>query len=238
MISESDAATFSEGFIARHKREFGFTQPREILVDDVRLRSVGKAVDVKIKSPFPQLKEINRSNQQDLKPALVRKVYFEKEGWTDSRIFHLQDIPKGSVILGPAMIIDATQTIVVDPASEATVLDEHVVIDLLDAETKKISADEVDPIQLSVFSHRFMSVAEQTGETLRKTSISTNIKERLDYSCAVFSADGQLVANAPHIPAHLGSMSYAIAYQARRYAKGELKPGDVILSNHPIAGGT
>ncbi|EEA24817.1 hypothetical protein TMatcc_007921 [Talaromyces marneffei ATCC 18224] len=238
MISESDASTFSEGFIARHKREFGFTQPREILVDDVRLRSVGKAVDVKIKSPFKQLKEINRSSQQDLKPALVRKVYFEKEGWTDSRIFHLQDVPKGSVILGPAMIIDATQTIVVDPASEATVLDEHVVIDLLDAEMKKISADEVDPIQLSVFSHRFMSVAEQTGETLRKTSISTNIKERLDYSCAVFSADGQLVANAPHIPAHLGSMSYAIAYQAKRYAKGELKPGDVILSNHPIAGGT
>ncbi len=76
------------------------------------------------------------------------------------------------------------------------------------------------------------------GQTMQKTSISTNIKERLDYSCAIFSADGGLTANAPHIPAHLGSMSYAIAYQARKYAKGDLKPGDVILANHPSAGGT
>lgn len=239
MIAESDAAgDFSQGFIGRHHREFGFTQPREILVDDIRIRSVGKAMEVKVKSPFQQLKDIDRSPNPNLKPAHLRKVYFEKEGWIDSRIFHLKNVPKGSVILGPAMIIDETQTIVVDPASEATVLQDHVVIEQLDAEIKKVSADEVDPIQLSVFSHRFMSVAEQMGETLRKTSISTNIKERLDYSCAIFSSDGRLVANAPHIPAHLGSMSYAIAYQAQRYAKGELKPGDVILSNHPIAGGT
>jgi 5-oxoprolinase (ATP-hydrolysing) len=239
MIAESETAgDFTAGFIARHQREFGFTQPREILVDDIRIRSIGKAMKVEVKSPFQQLKEIDRTPSPDLKPAHIRKVYFEKEGWVDSRIFHLKDVPKGSVILGPAMIIDETQTIVVDPASEATVLAEHVLIELLDAEIKKISADEVDPIQLSVFSHRFMSVAEQMGETLRKTSISTNIKERLDYSCAVFSSDGRLVANAPHIPAHLGSMSYAIAYQAQKYKKGELKPGDVILSNHPIAGGT
>lgn len=78
----------------------------------------------------------------------------------------------------------------------------------------------------------------QMGQTLQKTSVSTNIKERLDYSCAVFSAAGGLVANAPHIPGHLGSMSTAISYQAKRYKKGELKRGDVLLSNHPIAGGT
>src|SRR5277367_1287226 len=76
------------------------------------------------------------------------------------------------------------------------------------------------------------------GQTMQKTSISTNIKERLDYSCAIFSANGGLTANAPHIPAHLGSMSYAIAYQARKYGKHGLKPGDVILANHPSAGGT
>jgi len=242
MIAASDAAgDFASAFAARHKREFGFTQPREILVDDVRCRSVGKSMQVKVASPFKQLKEVKElepSARPEPKPAHIRKVYFEKEGWVDSKIFHLKDVPKGSVILGPAMIIDETQTIVVDPASEATVLQEHVVIELLDAEVKKISAEEVDPVQLSVFGHRFMSVAEQMGETLRKTSISTNIKERLDYSCAIFSEDGSLVANAPHIPAHLGSMSYAIAYQAKKYGKDGLKPGDVILSNHPIAGGT
>ncbi|KAH8800283.1 putative 5-oxoprolinase [Xylogone sp. PMI_703] len=239
MISESDAAgDFTKGFISSHHRQFGFTQVRDILVDDIRVRSTGKAMEVKVKSPFKQLKDIGRLPNPDLKTTLIRKVYFEKEGWVDARVFHLKDVPKGSVILGPAMIIDETQTIVVDPASEASVLEDHVVLEVLDAEIKKVSADEVDPIHLSVFSHRFMSVAEQMGEILRKTSTSTNIKERLDYSCAIFSSDGRLVANAPHIPAHLGSMSYAIAYQAQKYAKGELKPGDVILSNHPIAGGT
>lgn len=153
-------------------------------------------------------------------------------------MYQLDDLPKDRKIRGPAMIIDATQTIVLDPASEATILAEHVVIELLDTERKKIGIESVDPIQLSVFGHRFMSVAEQMGQTLQKTSISTNIKERLDYSCAVFSADGGLTANAPHIPAHLGSMSYAVAYQAKKYPKGELKPGDVLLSNHPCAGGT
>ncbi|KAJ9288523.1 hypothetical protein DTO021C3_3775 [Paecilomyces variotii] len=239
MIAASEGSgDFAEAFVARHKREFGFTQPRQILVDDIRIRSVGKSKEVKVTSPFKQLREIERSAAANLEPAHIRKVYFEKEGWVDSKIFHLKDVPKGSIILGPAMIIDETQTIVVDPASEATVLQEHILVQLLDAEVKKVSAEEVDPVQLSVFGHRFMSVAEQMGETLRKTSISTNIKERLDYSCAVFSQEGRLVANAPHIPAHLGSMSYAIAYQAKKYGKDGLKPGDVILSNHPIAGGT
>ena len=76
------------------------------------------------------------------------------------------------------------------------------------------------------------------GQTMQKTSISTNIKERLDYSCAIFSSDGGLTANAPHIPVHLGSMSYSVAYQAAKYLEGALKPGDVLLSNHPCAGGT
>lgn len=81
-------------------------------------------------------------------------------------------------------------------------------------------------------------MACKMGWTLQKTSISTNIKERLDYSCAVFSAQGNLVANAPHIPGHLGSMSTGIRYQAQKYGKDGLRPGDVVLSNHPCAGGT
>ena len=92
----------------------------------------------------------------------------------------------------------------------------------------------INPIQLSIFSHRFMSIAEQMGNTLQRTSISTSIKERLDFSCAIFSREGKLVANAPHIPIHLGSMQYAIQYQHRLWDR-RLKPGDVILSNHPEA---
>jgi len=99
-----------------------------------------------------------------------------------------------------------------------------------------INAD-LDPVHLSIFSHRFMSIAEQMGRVLQRTSISTNIKERLDFSCALFGPDGGLVSNAPHIPVHLGAMQETVQYQLR--VRGEtLKNGDVILANHPSAGGS
>ncbi|RDW85320.1 putative hydantoinase oxoprolinase protein [Coleophoma cylindrospora] len=241
MISQPEnIESFADAFTARHMQEFGFTQPRDVLVDDIRVRSVGRGMDVQVSSAFEQLEGLNEFPYlgRDY-AASTRKVYFEKTGWTDTNVYQLGDLPKNQKISGPAIIIDATQTIVLDPAAEATILAEHVVIELLDTEKKEIGLESVDPIQLSVFGHRFMSVAEQMGQTLQKTSISTNIKERLDYSCAIFSADGGLTANAPHIPAHLGSMSYAVAYQAKKYPnKGDLKPGDVLLSNHPAAGGT
>lgn len=152
----------------------------------------------------------------------------------EAPVFLLDKLASGSTVPGPAVIIDSTQTIVIVPNATARVLSSHVVIDLSDH--IRMSAPEepltVDPIKLSVFGHRFMSVAEQMGRTLQKTSLSLNIKERLDFSCAIFTPDGQLVANAPHVPVHLGSMSYAVRFQNELY-KGELKPGDVLLSNHP-----
>jgi 5-oxoprolinase (ATP-hydrolysing) len=90
---------------------------------------------------------------------------------------------------------------------------------------------------LSIFAHRFMAIAEQMGRALQKTSVSTNVKERLDYSCALFDTTGGLVANAPHLPVHLGSMSTCVKRQAEIW-KGKLKRGDVIMSNHPEFGGT
>lgn len=97
-----------------------------------------------------------------------------------------------------------------------------------------------DPILLSLFANRFMSVAESMGKSLQQTSISTNIKERLDFSCALFSPDGSLVANAPHLPVHLGSMSFAVKFQVDYLASiGEkMKRGDVIMANMPVAGGS
>lgn len=94
-----------------------------------------------------------------------------------------------------------------------------------------------DPIELSIFGHRFMSIAEQMGITLQRTSVSTNIKERLDFSCALFDPEGNLVANAPHLPVHLGSMQEAVRYQVKLLGTTWLE-GEVILSNHPKAGGT
>ncbi|KAF5510264.1 Uncharacterized protein CGCS363_v003719 [Colletotrichum siamense] len=238
MIPEPEDGDFAAAFVTRHHREFGFSQERDILIDDVRVRSVGKAMELPLSNPFEQMAGSDQFPHADATNAKTQRIYFEKLGWTNAPVFHIDNLPKLSKVQGPAVIFDATQTIILDQDSHAVVLDSHLVIDLVSREEKTTSTDEVDPIKLSVFGHRLMSIAEQMGRTLQKTSISTNIKERLDYSCAIFSASGGLVANAPHIPGHLGSMSTAIRYQAEKYGKDGLKPGDVILSNHPCAGGT
>lgn len=143
----------------------------------------------------------------------------------------------GNVVEGPAIIIDDTQTILIEPQSKAVSLREHILIEVEKEKEIKISSRKVDPIQLSVFAHRFMSIPEQMGNTLQQTAISTNIKERLDFSCAVFDSNGDLVANAPHVPIHLGAMSFAVKSQMNIW-DGKLKLGDVLVSNHPIAGGS
>ena len=174
-------------------------------------------------------------------------VYFASgAGRVATPVFRLGDLGQGSRIQGPAMIIDQTQTIVVVPGAVATILQSCVVIDLkkkmsaMDAATGTATSSNtvnINPIQLSIFGNRFMSIAEQMGRTLQKTAVSTNIKERLDFSCALFSPDGGLVANAPHVPVHLGSMQFAVRYQ-HKYWAGKLKDGDVLVTNHPSCGGT
>lgn len=232
-------ADFGAAFTARHAQEFGFSQSRDILIDDIRVRSVGKSRVLDISSPFEELKKYQSDGLTPTPtPIFTRQICYEKFGWVETSVYQLRGLSTGVHINGPAMILDKTQTIVLDQASRAVILPEHVVLEVSKVEQSSVATEAVDPVQLSVFGHRFMTVAEQMGHTMEKTSISVNIKERLDYSCAVFSADGGLVANAPHIPSHLGSMSTAIAYQAQRYKAGELKPGDVIISNHPQAGGT
>ena len=161
-------------------------------------------------------------------------------GYQNTPVFLLEQLKTGDVVEGPAVIIDQTQTIVVVPSAKTSILSSQLVIDL--PEEKSILSNGVtelvaDPIQLSVYSHRFMSIAEQMGRTLQRTSLSLNIKERLDFSCAIFGPDAELVANAPHVPVHLGSMSYAVKYQDMLH-KGNLRPGDVLVSNHPECGGT
>lgn len=104
-------------------------------------------------------------------------------------------------------------------------------------EFKSVQDVPLDPIELSIFGHRFMSIAEQMGITLQKTSASTNIKERLDFSCALFDPQGNLVANAPHLPVHLGSMQEAVRFQIKTLGSS-WQEGEVLLSNHPLAGGT
>lgn len=200
---------FGQAFVKHHRYEFGFTlDDRDIIVDDVRVRGIGKSFRYEEKSVDEQLKTLVRKDVSAEKAHSVANVYFEG-GRLDTPVYKLGDLDVGTEIKGPAMLADGTQTIVVTPHCVALVLETHVVIDIRrDGEKDKSDGEagerEVDPILLSIFGHRFMAIAEQMGRALQKTSVSTNVKERLDFSCAIFDATGGLVANAPHLPVHLG----------------------------------
>lgn len=233
-----DDWAFGKAFIQQHEQEFGFTLPdRDIIVDDVRVRGIGKSFEASEKTVDQQLRE---SSPRDVVGRAYRtsRVHFEG-GRLETPIYKLDDLQINDRVKGPAILADDTQTIVVTPGASALLTKTHVVINLAesDASSPQISIEAVDPVLLSVFSHRFMAIAEQMGRALQKTSVSTNVKERLDYSCALFDAAGGLVANAPHLPVHLGSMSTCVRMQAQIW-RGKLKPGDVIVSNHPEFGGT
>ncbi|KAI0851228.1 Hydantoinase B/oxoprolinase-domain-containing protein [Daldinia vernicosa] len=233
---------FGKAFVDHHRYEFGFTlDDRDIIVDDVRVRGIGKSFTYRDKTVDQQLREVKRQSIGDQKAHGKSQVYFEG-GRLETPIYKLEDLSVGDEINGPAVLADGTQTIVITPKAKALILETHVIIDLEknskdDSNKKDSSERKADPILLSIFGHRFMAIAEQMGHALQKTSVSTNVKERLDFSCAIFDASGGLVANAPHLPIHLGSMSTCVRTQAKIW-EGKLKKGDVIMSNHPSYGGT
>ncbi|KAL5614169.1 hypothetical protein BROUX41_000007 [Berkeleyomyces rouxiae] len=235
---------FQASFEKRHRREFGFNFPgKPIIIDDFRVRGVASSAHRHHESPYEQFQRLSTLDIELPKAKETAKVCFSgNEGRIDTPVYLLTDLKPGSNVPGPALILDKTLTILVAKQNTAFVLDSCVVIDLSpDSSIFTITSQEaskvVNPIQLSVFGHRFMSIAEQMGRSLQKTAVSTNIKERLDFSCALFSPDGGLVANAPHVPVHLGSMQFAVKYQHQRW-QGQLKEGDVLVSNHPSCGGT
>ncbi|KAF7628420.1 Hydantoinase B/oxoprolinase-domain-containing protein [Aspergillus flavus] len=238
-IVKPDDSDYGKSFVQTHLREFAFILSRDIAVDSIKVRGVGRnhTSDRKV-SPYMQVEKLKKRDQY-IHSSSTQRVYIDN-GWQNAPIYHLNSLSRPSKLHGPALIIDATQTIFVAPLFDAYILENHVILEKSGNQVPDASLGEdeaINPIQLSIFSHRFMSIAEQMGNTLQRTSISTSIKERLDFSCAIFSREGRLVANAPHIPIHLGSMQYAIQYQHRLW-DGKLKPGDVLLSNHPEAGGT
>ncbi|CAB4424914.1 unnamed protein product [Rhizophagus irregularis] len=230
-LKPKDSWDFSGAFVSQYQQEFGFTLPdREIFVDDIRIRGIGGDASITRHDEKIDQKLVNPSQCKE-----KTSVYFEG-GRLETPIYLLEHLKVGDKVPGPAMIIDANSTIIVTPGCNALVTSSYIMI-TVGSDVKSKVTTELDPIQLAIFGHRFMSIAEQMGNTLQKTSISTNIKERLDFSCALFGADGGLVANAPHIPVHLGSLSHAVKYQMDYY-KDKLEDGDVILTNHPQAGGS
>ncbi|XDG06222.1 hypothetical protein ABKA04_005837 [Annulohypoxylon sp. FPYF3050] len=238
MVSLPHDGDFRRAFEEFHQQEFSFLLPsRDIIVDDIRVRGIAKEFERQSHNVYRELAETE--TRPTPSHEKLSKTYFANVGWVNTPIFLLQNLKPGDQIEGPGIIIDNTQTIIVTPFSTAKVLSEHIILSVgsQSPSLQSLSLTDPDPAQLSIFGHRFMSIAEQMGRTLQKTAVSINIKERLDFSCAIFGPSGDLVANAPHVPVHLGSMAYAVKYQHERYGT-TLKPGDVLVSNHPIAGGT
>ncbi len=229
MIAEPDDRDYAAALQKVYLREFGFDlSGRDILIDDIRVRARGKTAGLRKM----------RIEQADGPPQAIDRVrcYFEG-GWRETAVYDLERLKAGHDIEGPAIIIHDTSTILVEPFCSAGVTDFGDVEVQVGSSGRRQLDTEVDPVQLSIFSNLFMSIAEQMGRMLQKTAISTNIKERLDFSCALFGPDGELVANAPHLPVHLGAMSAAVQEQIRRCGP-TLAPGDVLVSNHPAAGGS
>ncbi|TVY56694.1 Uncharacterized protein LCER1_G003002 [Lachnellula cervina] len=229
---------FVKAFVDQHRREFAFELAgRPVVVDTIRVRGTGNMDAAEVKeSLFDELALISTRVFQLPVTALHRT--FLDGVWKKIPRLYLSELEIGTRFAGPALILDATQTILIESGSIVSILKSHIVIDRPESERSSgEDCEVVNPVQLTMFSHRFMSIAEQMGHTLQRIAISTSIKERLDFSCAIFSPDGKLVANAPHVPVHLGSMQYAIQWQHEHW-KGKLNPGDVLLTNHPETGGT
>ena len=155
------------------------------------------------------------------------------------RVFRREALTPGQKIAGPALIIEPHQTIVVEPGWGAEVTAKnHVLLARIEKKRRQAAlGTEADPVMLEVFNNLFMSIAEQMGVTLQNTAYSVNIKERLDFSCALFDRTGALVANAPHMPVHLGSMDRSVDIVIR-LNEGDIHPGDVFALNAPYNGGT
>ena len=226
-----DYKSMKSSFENTHKARFGFISPEKTLI----IESI--QVEVSCQSEQFDLEEIPT---QALKTKTLASNDVFIGGETQQTIFYNRsDIASNDLIFGPAVIIESTSTIVIEPGWQGCLNDKN---DLILERTEKIKrasaiGTNVDPVMLEIFNNLFMSVAEQMGTVLENTASSVNIKERLDFSCALFSPTGDLVANAPHVPVHLGSMSESIKTIIRENFD-TMSPGDAFLINAPYNGGT
>ncbi|MDJ0867573.1 MAG: hydantoinase B/oxoprolinase family protein [Myxococcota bacterium] len=234
-VDEPADGDWEAAFARAHDTRFGYTRPgRPVEVVTARVRA---------RAPGAPDQEIHTGAEPAAagapEPLRHADAWFPDVGRTSAPVYAREALGPGSDIAGPAIVLEDTGTVVIDPGFTARV-GAGGVLDLEDRggpeRPAHLDLSRPDPVRLEVFGNRFMSIAEQMGAVLRNTSVSTNIKERLDYSCAVFDGAGGLVANAPHIPVHLGAMEETV--QVLHAAFPDLAPGDVLVSNDPFEGGS
>ena len=226
-------AEMQSAFDAEYLKRYSFLmQQRELIIEAVSVEAIGSGATAAESAPATRaaLRAVGRESH---------RAHVQRRAVARTPLYARDEMRRGDVIGGPAIIAEANATTVVEPDWEAIVTEfNHMVLERTRPRVaKQAIGTDADPIMLEVFNNLFMSIAEQMGLRLQNTAYSVNIKERLDFSCALFDSAGNLIANAPHMPVHLGSMSESIKTVMRENA-GTMKPGDAYAINDPYHGGT
>ncbi|MGV0959782.1 MAG: hydantoinase B/oxoprolinase family protein [Limnohabitans sp.] len=237
VVPWGDQAQLVAGFEAAYRQRFAFLmQGKALVAEAVSVEAVlpGDAPEEAVSALHPA-REVPRRDTVQVYAANAQGV----AQWQGAALVVREDMRPGDVIDGPAIIAEKNATTVVEAGWQArlTALDHLLLVRVQARAVQHAAGTQADPVLLEVFNNLFMNIAEQMGLQLQNTAYSVNIKERLDFSCALFSAEGQLIANAPHMPVHLGSMGESIQTVIQEN-KGRMQPGDVFVLNDPYHGGT
>ncbi|MFI1765563.1 hydantoinase B/oxoprolinase family protein [Streptomyces sp. NPDC020800] len=228
-VELTEPGTMKRAFEERHRATYSFALDRPVVVEALSVEATGITAPPDLSALAPY----------EGRPAAPETVRLHTGGaWHDVPLHRREALPPGGTVTGPAVITEAGATTVVDDGWRAAATDDgHLVMERATVTQSSDLGTEADPVLLEVFNNLFMSIAEQMGARLESTAQSVNIKERLDFSCALFDPDGNLVANAPHIPVHLGSMGTSVKEVIRRRGTA-MHPGDTYAVNDPYHGGT
>jgi 5-oxoprolinase (ATP-hydrolysing) len=230
-LAPASASELRRAFVRDHAKRFGFGfEGKRLILESIEVEAFSLA-EAKATAAASG-REISESREANA------ARFFSQGSWHDAEVRRSEDMASGEIVEGPALLIEPHQTVVVEPGWRAEMTASRALI-LTRAAAREAAAKagtEVDPVLLEVFANLFMAIAEEMGVTLQNTAASVNIKERLDFSCAIFDGAGALIANAPHMPVHLGSMGDCVTAMIAKHA--DMRDGDVYVSNAPYDGGT
>jgi 5-oxoprolinase (ATP-hydrolysing) len=240
-ISAAPVDAMRAAFEAEHRSRYGFVvEGRELVAESVTVEGIGAMEEI----DEPELPVVPRGADEPLRPVTRTEIFttrapHQPPEMFEAAVYRREDMRPGDRVTGPAIVVDPTTTVVVEPgwALEVTSRN-HLVMERVEPLPKRVAlGTDCDPILLEIFNNLFMNIAEQMGVTLQNTAYSVNVKERLDFSCALFDTEGRLIANAPHMPVHLGSMGESVR-TIIRLRRGTMRSGDVYALNNPYNGGT
>ncbi len=250
LVEAGGAEEMKARFEEAHRRRYGFAMPEKgLVVEAASVEAVGsvegadRTAPDPVPAPAPDGGEPRgaaaRAGREPAPSPVARVEAFFGGAARETPVYRREALAAGAAVDGPAIVLEATATTVVEPGWRASAAaGGDLVLERVQALARESAVGTgCDPVMLEVFNNRFMSIAEQMGLTLENTAYSVNIKERLDFSCALFDPEGRLVANAPHIPIHLGSMGESVRTVVREN-RGRMKPGDAFCVNAPYNGGT